>query len=130
MAHDMQDPVTHYRTRGGELFLAVLGKYVYGCCAVTAEGELLRLTVHPSARGKGIARLLCRRVEEFCQAAGLTKVWLTTGGWMSGAIGLYDALGYERGKLFDIPVPKGSPGTSIPIQEFVKNLAPTTNKTE
>lgn len=125
MSKDLSDPISHYRCKGGELYLAVLGKkYVYGMVAVTAEGELTRLAVHPAARGKGIARLLCSQVEEHCRTKGHSRVFLTTGGWMKQAIGLYDALGYDRGKLLQYPLPKGhrGPHSHIPIQEFQKQL--------
>lgn len=82
LSKDMSDPVTHYRGKGGEMYLAVVGKYVYGCVAVRKDGELVRLAVHPAARNRGIGRMLCSRVEEHCRAAKLPKVFLTTGGWM------------------------------------------------
>ena len=84
-----------------EAFFVVTGPEkgrVYGQVAIIKGGELKRLAVHPSARGMGLAKDLCRAVEEYCWKAGYEKVFLTTGSFMPQAVRLYFSLGYKNVK--------------------------------
>ena len=58
-------------------------------------GELERLLVLPAARGRGVARLLLRVVEDEARARGLSTLTLTTGYKQHPAIALYLSSGYR-----------------------------------
>ena len=58
--------------------------------------EIKRMYVVPSARGRGIARLMLRRLEELAADLGASRVVLETGPKQPEAIRLYETSGYER----------------------------------
>lgn len=58
-------------------------------------GELERLLVLPAARGRGVARLLLREVEDEARARGLSTLTLSTGYRQHPAIRLYLSSGYR-----------------------------------
>lgn len=58
-------------------------------------GELLRLLVLPDARGRGVARLLLREVEDEARSRGLDGLELSTGYRQAPAIALYLSAGYR-----------------------------------
>lgn len=70
-----------------------------GCGAVvlTPEfGELKRMFVSPSARGRGVARLLLDLLETEAATRGCRRVTLETGPYQPEALAFYAARGYER----------------------------------
>ncbi|WP_433535292.1 GNAT family N-acetyltransferase [Micromonospora sp. CA-249363] len=58
-------------------------------------GEIKRMYVRPSYRGRGIARQLLAALEECAFRQGHTVVCLETGTYLPAAIGLYTSCGYE-----------------------------------
>ncbi len=58
-------------------------------------GELERLLTLPAARGRGVARLMLRAVEDEARARGLTALTLNTGFRQHPAIAMYLAAGYR-----------------------------------
>lgn len=69
-----------------------------GCAALVLHedyGEIKRMFVAPSQRGKGLARALLARLEQEAQAAGLSALKLETGISQPEAIGLYQRGGFS-----------------------------------
>jgi GNAT superfamily N-acetyltransferase len=58
------------------------------------DGEIKRMFVRESARGRGIARELLTHLERTAAAAGITRLVLETGLAQPEAIGLYRSAGY------------------------------------
>ncbi|WP_409482933.1 N-acetyltransferase family protein [Arsenicicoccus dermatophilus] len=54
------------------------------------------LVVREDREGYGIGRALVRAVEEWARGRGVARIRLTTGAANDGALGLYEAVGYER----------------------------------
>jgi putative acetyltransferase len=59
--------------------------------------ELHRLYVRPDMRGRGLARLLTARMEDFARARGVTRMVMWSDTRFSTAHRLYETLGYARG---------------------------------
>ncbi|QOZ82738.1 MULTISPECIES: GNAT family N-acetyltransferase [Chromobacterium] len=69
-----------------------------GCAALVRHedyGEIKRMFVAPSQRGKGVAQALLGRLEEEARAAGLPALKLETGVSQPEAIGLYQRAGFS-----------------------------------
>jgi putative acetyltransferase len=60
------------------------------------SGELKRLFVHESARGRGIATALMDALEQLARDRGVHTLQLETGPRQHAAIALYELRGYER----------------------------------
>ena len=59
------------------------------------------LAVHPAARGHGVARALIATCERLARETGAPVFAFHTASFMTGAIALYDRLGYRRAPEFD-----------------------------
>ncbi|KMN81731.1 GCN5 family acetyltransferase [Chromobacterium sp. LK11] len=69
-----------------------------GCAALVPHedyGEIKRMFVATSQRGKGVAQALLARLEEEARAAGLSALKLETGVSQPEAIGLYRRAGFD-----------------------------------
>ena len=99
----------------GAFVIAVLDDAAVGCGAVRrldgTTGELKRMYVDPSVRGRGIGRALVDALEREARRLGMTNVVLETGTRLAPAIKLYEAMGYARIPLFGEYV--SSPLTSL-----------------
>jgi GNAT superfamily N-acetyltransferase len=77
------------------------------------------LAVHPAARGQGTARVLLAASERLAQDIGAPVFAFHTASFMTGAIALYERLGYRRAPEFDFDMaarygrPGATPITSI-----------------
>ncbi len=89
-----------YAAPGGRLLLAVESGVELGCVALRPfEGEICemkRLYVRPANQGRGLGRSLAQRVVEEARVAGYRRMVLDTLASMTGAIRLYESLGFER----------------------------------
>jgi len=65
-------------------------------------GEVKRMYVLPSMRGKGISRKILNELEAEAKKLGYEKLWLETGVLQPEAIGLYEKDGYLRIKNYGI----------------------------
>lgn len=77
-----------------------------GCGALRHDaagyGEVKRMYVRPSARGRHVGRAILERIEWEAQAAGLAYLRLETGHRQPAALGLYRSAGFrERGPFGD-----------------------------
>jgi putative acetyltransferase len=59
-------------------------------------GEIKRMFVRETFRGRGYSRLILRRLEELAQSHGFRRLVLETGAAQPEAIGLYESAGYVR----------------------------------
>ena len=59
------------------------------------------LSVHPAARGLGVARVLLASCERLAQDSGAPIFAFHTASFMTSAIALYERLGYHRAPEFD-----------------------------
>jgi len=77
-----------------------------GCAALVlgepGQGELKRVFVDESARGKGAGRALMQAIEATAAREGIELIQLETGPYNTEALGLYRRLGFtERGPFGD-----------------------------
>ena len=104
----LHDPEKHIIDPGGQIFFALdptTGE-VLGTCALVFHdertAELAKMAVLPSARGRGIGKLLGEAVLAFAQGRGLDKLFLETNHVLTPAIRLYQQLGFtERPHPFE-----------------------------
>jgi len=75
-----------------------------GCGALRALGdgaaEVKRMYVVPAARGRGVSRLVLRRLEDAARERGWTTLRLETGPRRPEAVGLYTGAGYRPIRAF------------------------------
>jgi GNAT superfamily N-acetyltransferase len=68
--------------RGGQIFFAIEGQVVLGTCAAVRHSsevvEIAKLAVEPSARRRGIGRLLIRTVIDYARGMGARKISLVS----------------------------------------------------
>ena len=84
-------------------FLARLDGIAMGCGGVLlfdGFGEVKRMYVRQSVRGRGIARALLLRIESEAKDNGLTILRLETGDRQLAAIRLYERAGFQRCAAF------------------------------
>ncbi|GAC1423353.1 MAG: GNAT family N-acetyltransferase [Candidatus Velthaea sp.] len=84
-------------------FIARLDGVATGCGGVAlfeTFGELKRMYVRDSARGRGIARALLSRIESEAKQTGLDVLRLETGERQLAAIRLYERAGFRRCGVF------------------------------
>jgi GNAT superfamily N-acetyltransferase len=88
-----------YAPPGGRLHLAVDGGDVLGCIALrpleAGAGEMKRLYVRPSHRGRGAGRMLAARLIEDARSIGYETMRLDTLETWVPAVQLYRSLGFE-----------------------------------
>ena len=100
----LRDPRGTIVAGGGELFLALRDGVVVGTCGIHPAGdglfELVKLTVAPSERGRGIARRLTERALALARAAGARTVRLYSSSRLPVAVRLYESMGFRH-----VPMP-------------------------
>jgi GNAT superfamily N-acetyltransferase len=102
VARDSKDDFERiYFCDGSGVWLATLGSTVVGCIAlrplttVTRSGEVKRLYVQPEYRGRGIAAVLYRTLEDYARGYGYEWLYLDTTDEMTAAQRFYAGLEYE-----------------------------------
>ena len=85
---------------GAAFVIARLDSEALGCAALRPLSpqiaEVKRLYVRPQARRAGVARAIMHELEQLARAAGFNEIWLETGVPQTGALRLYESLGYTR----------------------------------
>ena len=76
-------------------------------------GELKRMYVVPSARGRGIAKVVLAALEDDARSRGWTTLRLETGPRQPEAIALYTAAGYRPTEAFGAYVTDANAGDSL-----------------
>jgi GNAT superfamily N-acetyltransferase len=85
------------------------------------------LAVHPDARGHGVARALLATAERLAVAAGAPVFAFHTASFMTGALSLYERLGYRRAPEYDFDMAArygGSGAAPARSVAFLRYLAP------
>lgn len=95
-----RDPAREVIARGGEIFCAVAGDTLVGCCSATPKGAgemtLSKVAVAPAAQGRGIGRRLTEAAIAFARAQGSTRLVLWSNHRLEPALRLYERLGFEH----------------------------------
>lgn len=100
---EITDPRTAFA--GDAVLVALLNNTVVGCLVVTSpnngQAEIKRLWTDPESRGLGVASALLGAA--FTQAAehGAHAVRLSVWEWRTGAIALYERLGFTATRSWD-----------------------------
>ena len=93
------DPAAFARPHGTFLVAELDGRPV-ACGGLRTRapgvGEVKRMWVDPSARGRGLARALLAGLEEAAAQLGMTRLLLETGLAQPEAVALYASAGWER----------------------------------
>ena len=134
---DLLDLETH--ARHGRLFVVEADQWVCAFGAwypdASVQGVGLppgwasgrALAVHPEARGHGVARALLATGERVAREAGAPVFAFHTHSYMTGAISLYERLGYRRAPEFDFDWAArhgGSGAAPITAIAFLRHLTP------
>jgi ribosomal protein S18 acetylase RimI-like enzyme len=130
---DLLDLDTH--ARHGKLYVVEAGERVCAFGAFYPDGSTQgfppgwasgrALAVHPDARGNGVARALLATGEHLALQAGAPVLAFHTHSYMTGAIALYERLGYRRAPEFDIDLAAkyGRPGAKqVPVFAYLRYL--------
>jgi GNAT superfamily N-acetyltransferase len=107
------------RMKEGPVWIAWLDHSAVGTASVADRGDDLYLrgmAVLPTARGRGIASLLLRQVEDYASAHGYRRLILSTTPFLHEAIRLYERFGFSRSR----EGPQQLSGT--PLFTMVKSL--------
>ncbi len=90
-----------YAPPDGRLLIAFEDDQVIGCIALRklkgTTGEMKRLFIRPQFRGRGLGRMLVKRIIEEARGIGYTQMCLDTlPGKMDQAIALYRSIGFRE----------------------------------
>ncbi|MFJ7154028.1 GNAT family N-acetyltransferase [Streptomyces sp. NPDC101118] len=87
------------------VLLALTGDTAVGCLVVTASAdgraEVKRLWTDPAFRGRGVAAGLVGAALEHAAESGVSAVRLSVWQWRTGAIALYERLGFTVTESWD-----------------------------
>lgn len=86
------------RIKRWTVWVALHGNVIVGTVSARLEGEALHIrsmAVRPTMRGHGIGKLLLACVENFACANGYKRLILDTTPFLTRAIRLYEAFGFE-----------------------------------
>lgn len=102
-------PVENFTsTRGGVFLAARIGGQAVGCACLQRldhrTAEVRRVFVQPTARGRGIGRMLLDALLDSARGHGYTRLRLDTGDRLPEAVALFRAHGFR-----DIPDYNGNP---------------------
>ena len=93
-------PQTAILDPGGHIFMAVHNGTCVGCCALIAMGpgeyELAKMAVTPTERRHGIGRRLIAAAIAKAERLGATRLYLETNRTLTGAILLYESMGFRH----------------------------------
>jgi ribosomal protein S18 acetylase RimI-like enzyme len=98
---EIDDPAVAFA--GDTVLVARSGGSAVGCVVLTgAGGEIKRLWVDPAARGRGVAATLVHAALDRAAAADVATVRLSVWCWRTGAISLYERLGFRVVEPWDL----------------------------
>jgi ribosomal protein S18 acetylase RimI-like enzyme len=97
---DLDDIAASYPAQGHPFLIAESGGDLIGTAALIAAGEgagrIVRVSVAPDHRRRGVARALVGRLAGHARALGLARLWVETNDDWADAIALYVALGFRE----------------------------------
>ncbi|HEX5386424.1 MAG TPA: GNAT family N-acetyltransferase [Gemmatimonadales bacterium] len=95
----LTDPAGAILAHGGQIFVALEDDVVIGTCGVVPHGpgtfEVVKLTVAPTARGRGIARELVDACLAYAVQQRARQVVLVSNSRLQAALRLYERLGFR-----------------------------------
>jgi len=112
------DSILH-RMKEGPVWIALLDHSIAGTASVVDRGEDLYIrgmAVLPATRGRGIASLLLKRIEDYASTHSYRRLILSTTPFLHEAIRLYERFGFSRSQ----EGPQSLSGT--PLFTMVRNL--------
>jgi ribosomal protein S18 acetylase RimI-like enzyme len=99
MNPDLDDIHAHYVDPGHHFLLAEIDGQIIGTGALIEEapqtGRLVRMSVDPNYRGRGIGKALVRYLMDVARERGYTRLLTETNDDWYDAIGLYRSCGFE-----------------------------------
>jgi GNAT superfamily N-acetyltransferase len=102
---DDRETIKHHYLEGGQhcgIWIAFVDDVPAGCVIlrplenISEAGEVKRMYVRDSFRGKGVAQALMTALEEYAMDVGLKTVYLDTKDDLKAAIRFYEQSGYMR----------------------------------
>jgi N-acetylglutamate synthase-like GNAT family acetyltransferase len=100
-SHDLEvinHPKEAILDKGGYIFLAKEGNRIIGTAGIAHEGdsvyELVKMTVTPEFRGKGISKMLIERCLDKAREVKAKKIFLYSNSQLQTAIALYKKYGF------------------------------------
>lgn len=86
--------------KGGEIFFALDGETVVGCCALvyhpeSGRHELAKMAVSPAAQGKGIGFQLGSFLIDYARSKGIQNLFLEANTKLEASVKLYHKLGFH-----------------------------------
>lgn len=109
-SHDLMvldDPQGTILDRNGSIWLAEIDGEIVGSAALVKEEEgvyeLIKMTVAPAHRGKGISKLLIEKCLAEARRVGAQKVTLFSNHMLKTAIRLYENYGFKHVELHNSP---------------------------
>jgi len=108
--HDVEvldDPRHTILDDGGFIYLAIQGDDVIGTAALAKMEdnvyELVKMSVAPEQRGKGIGNILIRHCLDKAHQLNATKVILYSNSQLQAAISMYEKFGFKHIPVVDSP---------------------------
>jgi GNAT superfamily N-acetyltransferase len=97
---DLDDIGQTYLARGHLFLVAIAGDCLVGTGALvrigTDRAELVRISVHPGWRRRGVGRILVRSLEQQAVQRGVRRIEVETNDDWHDAIGFYLRCGYQE----------------------------------
>jgi putative acetyltransferase len=91
--------IIEQRFREGPIWVALRQGAIVGTVSAVPMDRALyvrSMAVLPAARGQGIAELLLRQLEGYALARNFQRLFLSTTPFLTGAIRLYERMGFQR----------------------------------
>jgi ribosomal protein S18 acetylase RimI-like enzyme len=96
---DLENITASYITPGHVFLIAEIGHVLAGTGALKIDGDdcqVVRVSVSPQCRRRGIGRALVAALLEAARARGLVRVWMETNDDWNDAISLYRHCGFRE----------------------------------
>ncbi len=96
----LSDPQKYFLSRGGQIFIALIGGERVGCVALTPLDdhtfELAKMAVDERYQGRGIGRAVMNAAISWARNKGAQRLWLETNSRLTPAIRLYESAGFHH----------------------------------
>lgn len=116
-----------YNSQSCENGLLGIGAIKY-LCHDCAYGEIKRLYVMATERGKGISKLIMTYLENDARKRGIEIVRLETGIYQPEAIGLYEKFGYQKCERFGTYLECPEDSMSVFMEKTLTKTPPAKNQ--